>query len=274
MAISNQHYNRTNLIKALTNAGIRPGDIVFSHVGLGMLGYPEEGGTTQVASKVLRDAFLEVLGREGTWVVPTFSYSYCKNEIYDSLTTASDVGDFTNYFRGLPGVKRSMDPIFSVAAIGPRTEEIIDALPPNCFGEDCVYDRLVKLDAKICNVGVGFRYATFVHHVEQILQVPYRFPKVFPGYTRQRGELEFQEWTYNVRFLGENSQPDLRRLQTQARELGLVNVARVGLGAITSISCTDMWSVCADNIKKWPWFLAKGPETVWQDEQIGPLTGS
>ena len=268
MAISNQHYNRTDLIKALSEAGVRAGDIVFSHIGLGMLGYPEEGTTAQAASNVLREAFSEVLGSNGTWIVPTYTYSYCKNEIYDPLTTASEVGDFTNYFRGLPTVKRSIDPIFSVAAMGPRAEEIIDFLPHNCFGQDCVYDRLVKLGAKICNVGVGFRYATFVHHVEQILQVPYRYPKVFAGWTRKQGELEYQEWTYNVRFQGDNSIPDLRRLQEQARERGLVNVAKVGLGGITSISCPDMWSLCAENIKKWPWFLARGPETEWKEATV------
>lgn len=255
-----RHYDYNMLIEGLRSVGLKEGDVVFSHVGLGMLGYPEEGASVEMGYSLLREALLEVIGQEGTWLVPTYSYSYCKNEVYDPQATPSAVGEFTNYFRKLPDAKRSLDPIFSVAGIGPRTDEVIRDLPLDCFGEDCVYSRLIRINAKICNIGVGFRYATFVHHVEQAYNVPYRFPKTFSGMTLINGRLRQESWIYNVRFLIENTRPDLNRLEEEARKLRLVKISRVGLGEITCITCRDMYNLCVENIKRDPWFLAAGPK--------------
>ncbi len=253
------HYNKKSLADSVCSVGIKKDDIVFTHVGLGMLGYPEEGATMESACSNLLKIFIEIIGPGGTLIVPTYSYSYCKNEIYDPLRTPSDVGEFTNYFLGVPGVQRSLDPIFSIAGIGPHVEKIIANLPRDCFGRDCVYGRLKKMKAKICNIGVGFRYATFIHHVEQMCGVPYRFRKLFFGQTVYGDRLEKEAWIYNVRMLIPNGYPDLRRLEKNAYREGLVETSKVGLGAITCIRCDDMWSLCVKNVKKDPWFLASGP---------------
>jgi len=250
-------YNRDQLVLALRQVGIESGDMIFSHIRL--LGSPEEGDSLETACSVMRDAFLEVLGEQGVWLIPTYSYSYCKREVYDPMGTPSDVGPFTNFFRQLAGVYRSLDPIFSVAGIGPGVEEFLADLPCDCFGLDCVYDRLLKRGGKICNVGVGIRIITFIHHVEQMMGVPYRFNKHFVGQTCRDGVLQDQTWNYNVRILAENSIPDLSRLDTLARESGMLKVARVGRGEITCIACSDVWDLCVKGIKETPWFLASGP---------------
>ena len=271
-------YNRAHLVSALRQVGVETGDMVFSHIRL--LGYPEEGDTLEAACSVIKDAFLEVLGAHGTCLIPAFSYTYCKKEVYDPRETPSDVGPFTNYFRQLPGVHRSLDPIFSVAGIGPGVEEFLADLPHDCFGPDCVYDRLLKRGGKICNVGVGIRTITFIHYVEQMIGVPYRFNKLFTGQTRnERGVLEDQSWNFSVRVLAESSIPDMHRLDARARESeqqdrrremlirldararesGQLKTARVGRGQITCISCRAVWDICAEGIKEDPWFLATGP---------------
>jgi aminoglycoside 3-N-acetyltransferase len=237
--------------------GIGLGDVVFSHVRL--LGYPEEGDNTEAACSVTKDAFLEVLGAQGMWLVPTYSYSYCKKEIYDPDETPSDVGPFTNFFRQLPSVYRSLDPIFSVAGMGPGVEELLTGLPYDCFGPDCVYDRLLKRGGKICNIGINIRIITFIHYVEQIIGIPYRFNKLFVGQTRRQGVLENQKWNFSVRILAGNSIPDLHRMEDRALKSGQLRKARVGRGEINCISCRDVWEFCAEGIKEDPWFLASGP---------------
>ncbi|HOY67838.1 MAG TPA: DUF4910 domain-containing protein [Candidatus Ozemobacteraceae bacterium] len=253
------HYTKQTLVSALRTVGIAPGDIVFTHVGLGMLGFPEGGGGMSGAALLLDQAFSEVLGPEGTLLVPTYSYSFCKNEPFDPETTPSDVGEFTEYFRTRPGVLRSLDPIFSVAGRGPRTAELFADLPPDCFGRDCIHERLVGIGAKICNIGVGFRYATFIHHAEQRFRVPYRYLKLFFGKMR-RGDICTKEgWLYNVRIYGEQGFPDLRRLERSARERGLVASAPAGFGEVTCVSCRDLWELCEEKLREDPWYLATGP---------------
>lgn len=271
------HYTRSELVDALRSVGLGQGDIVLSHIGLGFLGFAREAATPKETYQLLYDAFVEVLSDTGTWVVPTYTYSYCNEEIYDPSATPSGVGPFTEYFRDLPGVARSDDPIFSVAVLGPRASEIIEELPHDCFGVDSVYDRLHRLNAKICNVGVGFRYATFVHHVEDILRVPYRYRKLFTGLTRRGDRLEREAWVYNVRILGlgESGHTQLRRLEPVAFERGLCKMASVGRGQVTCITCADMWTVCAEGIGADPWCLVDAREAdllAVEEQRVGRRT--
>lgn len=258
---TDSHYDADDLVRGFREVGLRPGDLVFSHVGLGMLGLPRDEPTEENAAALVDEAFANVLGPAGTLVVPTYSYTYTKQgEVYDPATTPSDVGPFTNHFRTRQGVRRSLDPIFSVAARGPLADDIVDDLPRDCFGKESVYARLRQLDAQLCNVGVGFRYATFIHHVEQMLQVPYRFPKFFHGRTRVGGSEREERWLYNVRPLDTDvAYPDLRRLEQVANERGLVRRTRVGRGEVTCISAREMWDLCEEHVRRDPWFLARGP---------------
>jgi len=252
-------YGYDQLVAALNEVDVGAGDVVFSHVGLGMLGVCREGRTEDAAAQVLSRAFLDVLGPHGTWVVPTYSYSYCEGVVYDPETTIATIGPFPEFFRKLPGARRSLDPIFSVAVVGPRSGELVDDLPHDCFGRDSVYDRLRRLGATLCNVGVGFRYATFVHHVEQLVGVPYRFPKLFTGETKAGDKLSTETWLYNVRDLGDPAAlADLGRLERAAVDRGLVRTARVGRGELTTIGFRELWDVCSENIARDPWFLARG----------------
>lgn len=254
------HYNRAELAAALRAVGVERGDLVFSHVGLGLLGYPEEGRSLEVACRVVVDAFRDVIGAEGTWLVPTYTYSYTASEVYDPATTPSTVGPFTDYFRSLPEAVRSDDPIFSVAAIGPRAEELLGDLPRDCLGEDSVYDRLKRLGGKICNLGVGFRYATFIHHIEQMAGVPYRYRKPFRGLTMRDGRATTETWVYNVRPLFiESCDTVLARLEPHARERGIVRSAPVGRGDVICVSAQELWETALEKLREDPWFVAVGP---------------
>jgi aminoglycoside 3-N-acetyltransferase len=262
----NAHYTLGDLVRALVEAGIQRGDLVLTHVGLGMLGYPDGEPTETRAAELVSRAFEQVLGPEGTLVVPTYSYTYTKrDQIYDPATTPSDVGFFTNWFREQPGVERSVDPLFSVAARGPLAETLISNLPRESFGRDSIYDRLRNLNATLCNLGVGFRYATFVHHVEQMLCVPYRYPKNFTGRSRIGDEVVEQTWLYNVRPLDiENAYPDLRRLEADADVTGIIRRARVGLGEVTAVSAQATWDMAEAGIAADPWYLARGPAVPFE----------
>ena len=253
------HYCKADLVEALRDVGVRTGDVVFSHVGMGMLGFPEEGSTEESAFNVIHDGFVEVLGPEGSLLIPTDSYSFCKGESFNPSTTPSEAGPFSEQFRKLDGVKRSLDPIFSIAGFGPRVDELFRDLPHDCFGNNCIYQRLIRVGAKICNIGVGFRYATFIHHVEQMEGVPYRFLKLFTGLMEGDGEPRKEGWLYNVRILASNGCPDLSRLERKARATKICRVTRVGLGEVTCVDCVDLYELARTEIAKNPWYLAKGP---------------
>lgn len=254
------HYNKKELKQALCGVGIKRGNIVFSHIGMGFLGYPQEGRNLDSMFDVIFSSFDEVLGKEGTLIVPTFTYSFCDKEVFDVNQSPSKMGFFTEKFRKMAGAKRTRDPLFSVAGIGPKAETLFRDLPLDCFGDNCIYDRLVKAGAFICNIGVGFKYATFVHYVEQLVGVPYRYKKKFRGDIIDGNNRKTLEVIYNVRNAIDDAHtlPDLSRLEKDAEEAGYLKRKNVGRGQVTNISCQRLLELCKKGIKKDPWYLAKG----------------
>lgn len=112
--------------------------------------------------------------------MPTFTYSFCNNEIYDKTKTKSKVGVLNEFFRTQEGVKRTNDPIFSFAIKGAK-EELFLKDTTSCFGENSVFDVLTQEGGKIILFGSHKLGITYIHHIEEKAGVSYRFFKNFKG---------------------------------------------------------------------------------------------
>ncbi|MBF7046656.1 AAC(3) family N-acetyltransferase, partial [Campylobacter volucris] len=144
------------------------------------------------------------IGKEGTLIMPTFTYSFCKNGIYDKLNSKSEVGILTEYFRKCEGVKRTNDPIFSFAIKGSKQDLFLKDTK-SCFGENCVYDILTKENGKIILFGMDNSGYTIVHFLEELIQVPYRYFKNFNGILiDENGKKRNIDIDYYVRDLDKN----------------------------------------------------------------------
>jgi aminopeptidase-like protein/aminoglycoside N3'-acetyltransferase len=259
------NYSRTDLINGFRQIGLRPGDIVFFQVSHAAVGAAECGSSENEVPELLYSAMREVIGSEGTMLVPTFSFSFCRNEDFDIQTTPCIQGpwssslDFLEYFRALPGVVRSADPIHSVSGLGPKAEELLSRLPNTSFGEDCLHDRLLKSGGKICGIGVSLADAPFLHYVEEAMGVPFRYKKLFTGRTGRNGKLSNKGWISSVPIQAANCFPDGTRLEKIARSEGLCRMADVGLGEVVSIDCRSFYELIRREIARDPWISARGP---------------
>src|ERR1700679_1704159 len=141
-------YSQSDLVDGLKTIGIGAGDVVYAVVNLDALGKMKGCTESKGHFQCVLNALQDVVGTGGTILVPTYTFSFCRGEIFDVQNTPSIKGpwspstEFLEYFRQLPGAIRSADPIHSVAGIGPQAAEILSNLPPNCFGRDSVPDRL------------------------------------------------------------------------------------------------------------------------------------
>jgi aminopeptidase-like protein/aminoglycoside N3'-acetyltransferase len=258
-------YSPIDLVNALRLTGLRPGDIVFfqvSHVTLG----PVEGESIgNAAGEFLHSAMQEVIGSEGTMLVPAFSFSFNRNEDFDPRTAPCLQGawsssfEFLEYFRQLPGAVRSADPIHSVAGLGPMALKLLTQLPNTSYGKDCLYERLLKFGAKICGIGVGLAEAPFLHYVEETAGVPFRYKKLFTGRIRQNGLMNKQGWISSEHIQAANGLPDGTRLEKMIRSEGQCHVAGVGLGEVVSIDCKSFYEFASRELARDPWFTARGP---------------
>lgn len=128
----------------------------------------------------LLECFWQVLGENGTLLMPTFSYSFCKNESYDKRLTRSTMGILTEFFRQQKGVFRTNEPIFSFAVAGFKQKAFMKDYD-SCFGKGCVYDTLAKENGKIMLFGTTDLGYTFTHFAEEMAKVSYRYFKEFKG---------------------------------------------------------------------------------------------
>jgi aminoglycoside 3-N-acetyltransferase len=252
--LSRFHYNKQDIINSLKACGIKKGDLLFSHVSLHSLGLCQ----TRTPVETLIEAIKDVIGEEGTFITPAFSYSFCSEEVYNPKTSVSTVGAFSNHLIKQLNMSRSVDPIFSVVGFGAKIDSLFHELPPTSFGNDCLFERLLNSKAKILNIGLTLFYLTPIHYLERTLNVPYRFDKNFSGIIeidQQRSKLD---WEYYVRDLSPESIPNCTPLQLEGFKAGICHKETLGLSEIYVVSMQEYFQLASTLIQKNPWYLATG----------------
>ncbi len=250
------HYSRKDLVAALQDIGLKKGDTVFSHSNVGFLGLPDTGRNAQHVFNAIVDAFLEVLGDQGTLIVPTFTYSFSQNKIFDLDNTPSDCGMFTEMLRQSKNAYRSEDPNISVAAIGAKAKEMTANAPENSYGCDSFFDRFYKTKGVICNINFDAG-STFVHYVERVLQVPYRFDKSFTGIFQKNNRQEKRKSTIWVRQLADGTSASFEPFSKLALERDLYKMAKVGRGFVGAISAEQTFNLIKETLPTRPWLLTE-----------------
>jgi len=239
---------------ALRSIGIKPGSIALVHADAIVaaqfqsqhagpsLGNDIDNDNDQQLD-LLIDAIESAIGREGTLVMPAFSYSFTKGEPFDVVGTPSAVGMVSERFRTRKGVLRTLDPIFSFACSGPLAPQLCALPVEECFGPDSVFAAVHRLNAYIVDLGCSLsRGGTFVHYVETAYGVKYRYKKIFSGIVLMPdGQRVEGSVAYNVRDLTRRSEADLRSLQSRLIKEGKMRAAEVGRSRILAVTASDFF---------------------------------
>lgn len=248
-------YGISHILEALHALGVRQGDTLFVHADLKSFGRPDRAISRDAFIEGFLDALKEAVGARGNIIMPTFSYSFCKQENFDPKTTPSTVGILSEYFRKMSGVKRSADPIFSVAADGADAAYFTE-VGTNCFGENSIFEKLYKRKATLVFLGETFDI-TYMHFVEQTLNVPYRFIKKFTGNIKVGKEMKKFTFDYNVRPLDKDIDYDLEKIAKYFEHCGILRVVPLAHGKLRSVTAIDAFRAIAEGIKNDPYFLLK-----------------
>ena len=133
-------------------------------------------------------------------MLPTFNYGFCSGEPFDILHTRSEMGALTEAARKHPLAHRTGHPIYSFAFIGHR-QFILNNY--SGYGQDSPFGILHKNRGKIAVLDLDDKGAmTYYHYVEEALNVPYRYHKVFTGkYTDSSGMTQDRSYGLFVRDL-------------------------------------------------------------------------
>lgn len=164
-------YSKKDLIKDLERLKINPKGTLLVHSSMKSIGEVEGGADTVL------DALMEYMS-EGLLVLPTHTWSYINaaNPKFEVEHSKVCVGILPELFRKREGVVRSLHPTHSVAAIGKGKEAFIEGNEK--WDTPCArqspWGKLLDHKAQIMLLGVDLRRNTFIHGVEEWLDIPGR----------------------------------------------------------------------------------------------------
>lgn len=164
-------YTKEQLKEQISKLGIKASDTVLIHTSMAAIGQVEKG-----PDGVL-DAFCEYL-TEGLFLVPTHTWENVtpENPCYDARTSVPNIGIIprTAAFR-TDGV-RSLHPTHSIWAYGADAADYVkgEELAPSPTPKGFCWDRVADRRGKILLIGVENNKNTFIHAIEERLQLPDR----------------------------------------------------------------------------------------------------
>jgi aminoglycoside 3-N-acetyltransferase len=251
--------------ETLKNVGIEKGNIVMVHSRIFTIGKLAGLKDKKRVLNCFIDALLEVVGEEGTLIFPTFTLSVCKTGVFDILRTKSEVGVLSEIARNRQDSVRASHPFYSVAFIG--KEKFQNVCVDTCFGENSIFDIIHKEnlkddeDVKLLSIGVEIPPSvfTYIHYIEEIMKVPYRYHKEFKGklIDCDGDEKQFRTSFY-VRDLDVPVVFDAEKCWGLWQEKKIVDVENFGNSSICAVSEADIYKVTSEVIKDDPEFLCLG----------------
>ena len=250
-------YTLDDLARALEAVGVTSGDLVLVHsslLALGRLeGHSPGDGVSAIAGRIL-----DHLGPDGTLVVPAFNFGFCKGQLFDRQTTpAENMGQLSEHVRRLPGARRSAHPMQSIAAVGPRAEEICQPDTLSSFDPDGPFARLNDLGARLLLLGASMDAASFVHFGEERARVPYRYWKDFSAEYIDGDVHETRTYRMYVRDLVLDPDITLAPIETELRSREQLLETTLGAGRLLSCRFPDFLSAELDLLHRNPMCLAK-----------------
>lgn len=157
-----------------------------------------------VALNCLTDTLQESVGKEGTILFPVFSWDFCRGKGFDYYKTQGEVGTYSNWIlNNRKDFRRTQHPMYSFMVWGKETDRFCSMNNQDAWGTASPFYYLMKNGGKQLEFNVeAFKGLTFIHCIEQWVNVPYRHPKYFFGkYRNENGETEIRSYSMYVRDL-------------------------------------------------------------------------
>jgi aminoglycoside 3-N-acetyltransferase len=256
-----EHVTRGDIAAAIRSLGIKAGDDAIVHSSMRGLGVVEGGADAVV------DAVLDVLGTEGTMLVPAYSMvSSMRDHLeqggiaLDARNTPSTMGKISETLRTKPAATRSLHPTHSVAAYGARAHFYAEGheLCETPCGPTSPFFKLIERHGWILCVGSPIGKVTSYHAFEDVCtEFPYQvyFPQKFPAKMIAADGREI-----NVHVYAHDPTVSKRRIDNTREieaafekilaRMGVLQTAKVGEGVISTMRADKLHAALGELVKE------------------------
>lgn len=249
------HVTKEDIERGLRKLGLKKGDVLCVHSSLSSFGYVEGGADAVI------NALLETVGEEGTIVMPTYSTNRKKIERtqreielgvtwkykilpYDPQKTPCWTGRIPETFRKKKRAIRNQNPTHSLAAIGPKANEIVQG-----------WRKLLHADGYILLLGVSLGCCSAMHLAERHVQLP---PHILERITpppelleKYGTDLGWPEWD-----IGFGPYPDFAKMEKPCKEHGIMKTVTIGEAKVKLLRLSELIDLYAE-------YLGKNPELFY-----------
>lgn len=257
----------SDIVRVLRQIGLKHGDIVNVHSRLFSIGRIGGIPVAEIPETYQR-AFHEVIGDQGTIVVPTYTTSFGRYGTPFVLEDSpSEFGVFSEYIRKYPGAVRTLHPIQSLVALGGEAQTLTADHPRWNVGHDTIWDRMQRRGGKVVTLGIPPRKClSFVHHLELLACVPYLYHKVLRGEIFAGGVRILDDFYMPVRYLDYGISYDLTRLQAELTKKSAVASVPLGRDWAWCVSMEAVFESLMKGFRQDPYYLLKDPPSFIDGE--------
>lgn len=245
------HVTKEDIKIGLKQLGLRKGNAVGVHSSLSSFGYVEGGADAVI------DALLETVGEEGTIVMPTYSSNRkeiertqreielgvtWKYEIlpYNPQETPCWTGRIPETLRKRKGAIRSLNPTHSLAAIGPKANELVQG-----------WNKLLDADGHILLLGVDLGCCSAMHLAEERVQLPpHILEKITPSpelLEKYGADLGWPKWD-----IGYGPYPHFEKMEKPCKEHGIMKIVKIGEATVKLLKLRELIDLYAEYLRRNP----------------------
>ena len=181
MIKSTEKNYQNRIINCLKSLGIKKNDSIFCHSRMVFFKNFNIKNPKRICD-IFLNCFLKLLGKNGAFSVPIFTYDHTKKKLFDENNIKTNCGLFSDFILKKKNLKIYSDPNLAVG-IFEKEKFFSDIKNYDPYDEDSFFSKLDKKKGKICFINIG-PTSTFIHYVERTLKVNYRYNKKFKGKIR------------------------------------------------------------------------------------------
>jgi aminoglycoside 3-N-acetyltransferase len=231
--------------------------VLYMHTGLSF-GLPNP----ELSRAELLDDIYQTIRSLGvpTLCVPTFTFSFCNGEDYDSTRSKSRMGVLNEFIRCRPEAVRSVDPLMSVVVVG-DDRDLAENLGHESIGTNSTFDKLSRRQGvKFLFLGVRLGDCfTYMHYLEWLAGVPYRYNREFTGKITHAGKTYEDTYRLFVRYHNVNPNAASYTYEQLLTDRGLLRVAALGDNFIYCIGEPEARAVYHELLRSAPNYFIERP---------------
>ncbi len=252
-------YTDYDLRETLKSVGACDCNILFVHSDV-MFGTLAKGLKRKEYLQCLYDALAS--NNVEHIVVPSFTYSFCNNEVFDVRNSRTSMGALNEYIRCLDGRYRTEDPLLSLSVPDKLKSSFLE-LGNHSLGENSAFDRLHGMsDVKFLFLGARLGNCfTYVHYIEKMNDVEYRFDLPFTGTMIDEQGCERQMTQYIHTACYGVKAGDYYYFEDELVERGLLKKSSFGNGTISCIGEKEAYSAIESKLSENIFYFLEKPYT-------------